>query len=67
MGMGVLQQKELRKRKRTPHKKFGKMTSLHANNLESALLADPRYSHVLLPNLDPFSEGILPNPPNCRT
>ena len=23
-------------------------------------------SYVLLPNLDPFSNGILPDPPNCR-
>ena len=27
----------------------------------------PRCSHVLLPNLDPFSDGILPNPLNRRT
>ena len=31
----------VRTRKRTPHKRFSKMISLHTKNLESALLAEP--------------------------
>ena len=57
-----------RKRNRTPHKEvqqddlskrqeFGERTSCRT----------PCCSRALLPNLDPFSEGILPNSPNCRT
>ena len=34
----------IRKHKRTPHKRFSKMISLHAKNLESALLAEPHFA-----------------------
>ena len=47
-----------------PHKRFSKMISLNAKNLN--FLPSPICTHVLLPNLDPFSEGILLNSPNRR-
>ena len=47
-----VQQDDLSKRQ-----EFGERTSCR----------NPCCSYVLLPNLHPFSEGILPNPPNCRT
>ena len=43
-----------------PRKRFSRMISLHAKNLESAPLAEPHFcSHVLLPNLHPMV--------SCRT
>ena len=37
-----------RKHKKTPHKRFSKMISLHAKNLENVLLAEPRLA-VMFP------------------
>ena len=51
----------VRERHRTPHKRFSKMIFLG----ERASCRAPCCSHVLLPNLDPFSEGMVPNPPNA--
>ena len=59
---------EIRKRKRTPHKRFSKMISPNAMNLENVLLAEPHVA-VMFPcrTLTPFRKGIFTNPPNCRT
>ena len=52
----------IRKRKMNPHKRFSKMISLNAENLESALLAEHHVAVMFsCRNLDPYSEGILPN------